>query len=180
MNSPGCHIELGDLDRTNAIKLLLNHAHSETSEINVRLGSKIVDLLGCHALAVSTAGSYIHANATCTLANYLTRFNKKRKELLTYKKNALDQYQRSIYSAFQLSFEQLSGQTQLLMQMCAHFHPTDIPIELFTRAAAFTGPDTEIADINPPSQGIDLMVKFLDLFPDDSFWDDSVDELCKL
>lgn len=180
LNSPGCHIKFGDLDKNNAIKLLLNPAHSDISEVNFGLASEIVDALECHALAVSTAGAYIHANRTCTLAKYLTRFKKKRRELLSYRKKGLDQYQRSIYSAFQLSFEQLSHQTQLLLQMCAHFHPTAIPMEIFTRAAAFSGSDIETADISPPTQGIDLMLRFLDLFPEDSTWDDSVDELCKL
>lgn len=89
INSPGCYIEFGDLDEKSAIKLLLKHAQSESSEMNVNLSLKIVIALGSHALAVSTAGAYIHANATCTLANYLTRFNKKRREMLTYKKESI-------------------------------------------------------------------------------------------
>lgn len=98
--------------------------------------------------------------------------------MLTYK--ALDQYQRSIYSAFQLSFEQLSHSTQFLMQICSHFHLTAITMEIFTRAVAFTGGDTEAADLNPPTQSIDMMVEFLNLFREDGKWDDSIDELCKL
>lgn len=180
INSPGCNVEFGNLDQKNAIKLLLNHAHSENSEMNVMLGSKIVDALECHPLAVSTAGAYIHANVTCTLANYLTRFNKKRREVLNYRRRTLDQYQRSIYSAFQLSFEQLSHPTQLLMQICGHLHPMAIPMEIFTRAAVFTGSEIEMADLDPPNQGISLMMEFLDLFKEEGTWDESVDELCKL
>ncbi|KAE9407818.1 hypothetical protein BT96DRAFT_1037628, partial [Gymnopus androsaceus JB14] len=131
MNSPGCHIEFGDLDKGDAIELLLQHAHHENSGINKNQASEIVDALGCHALAVSTAGAYIYANRTCTLANYLTRFNKKRRRILSYRMRSLDQYQRTVFSAFQLSFEQLSHPTRLLMQICAHFHPMAIPVEIF-------------------------------------------------
>lgn len=130
----------------------MKHAHIESSGTNDILPSKIVDTLGCHALAISTAGAYIHTNATCTLANYsVTRFNNKRGQMLKYRRKALDQYQLSIYSAFELSFEQLSRNTQYLMQICAYFHPTAIPKEIFTRAAAFTGTDIVISDLNPLS-----------------------------
>ncbi|KAE9386651.1 hypothetical protein BT96DRAFT_948958 [Gymnopus androsaceus JB14] len=78
MESPGCHIDFSDLNKEEAIELLLKHAHEESSEINKNLASKIVDSLEYQALAVSTAGAYIHANSTCTLGIYLTRFKKKR------------------------------------------------------------------------------------------------------
>ncbi|KAF9062642.1 P-loop containing nucleoside triphosphate hydrolase protein [Rhodocollybia butyracea] len=68
MDTPGCHIAFGDLNQDDAIELLLKHAHMESSEGNKKLASEIVDTLGCHALAVSTAGAYILTTRTCTLA----------------------------------------------------------------------------------------------------------------
>ncbi|KAE9385269.1 hypothetical protein BT96DRAFT_982095 [Gymnopus androsaceus JB14] len=172
MDSPGCHIDFGDLDKEDAIELLLKHAHNENSRSNINLASQIVDALGCHALAVSTAGAYVHTTATCSLANYLARFNRKRREILTYRMGALDQYQRTVFSAFQLSFEQLSQPAQFLMQICASLHPTAIPMEMFTRAAAFTGSDTHLADVDPPTKVITLMREFLSLFEEEDSWDD--------
>ncbi|KAE9388900.1 hypothetical protein BT96DRAFT_947252 [Gymnopus androsaceus JB14] len=159
MDSPGWHIDFGDLDKEDAIELLLKHAHIETYKMNMNLAIQIVDALGYHALAVSTAGAYIHTTATCTLANYLVRFNKKRRDILTYRMRSLDTYQRTVFSAFQLSFEKLSYPSQFLMQISAHFHPTAIPMEMFTRAAAFTGKDTGPVDLDPPTEAIKLLDK---------------------
>ncbi|KAF9065825.1 hypothetical protein BDP27DRAFT_1424445 [Rhodocollybia butyracea] len=72
MDSPGCHIGFFDLNKDDAIELLLKHAHEESHEETQNVASEIVEALGCQALAVSTAGAYIHANVTCTLGNYLT------------------------------------------------------------------------------------------------------------
>ncbi|KAE9403742.1 hypothetical protein BT96DRAFT_936175 [Gymnopus androsaceus JB14] len=64
MASPGCHVDFCDLSKENAIELLLRQAHQESSDANQALASTIVDALGCHALAVSTAGAYIGATPT--------------------------------------------------------------------------------------------------------------------
>ncbi|KAF9058532.1 hypothetical protein BDP27DRAFT_1372451 [Rhodocollybia butyracea] len=118
MDSPGCHIGFFDLNKDDAIKLLLKHAHEESHEETQKVASEIVEALGCQALAVSTAGAYIHTNATCNLGNYLTRFNNKKRDTLNYRLRTLDNYQRTVFSAFQLSFEKLSLASQSLIQMC--------------------------------------------------------------
>ncbi|KAF9027562.1 P-loop containing nucleoside triphosphate hydrolase protein [Rhodocollybia butyracea] len=128
MDSPGCHIGFSDLNKDDAMELLLKCAHEESHEKTQNVTSKIVEALGCQALAVSTAGAYIHTNATCTLENYLTCFNNKRRDILNYRLRALDNYQRTVFSAFQLSFEKLSLPSQGLIQMCAYLHPTAIPL----------------------------------------------------
>ncbi|KAE9392458.1 hypothetical protein BT96DRAFT_944627 [Gymnopus androsaceus JB14] len=82
MASPGCHIDFSDLDNETAGELLLKQAHQDSSEENLDLASQIVDALGCHALAVSTAGAYIGTTPTCTLGNYLEHFHKKKTKIL--------------------------------------------------------------------------------------------------
>ncbi|KAF9016087.1 hypothetical protein BDP27DRAFT_1378774, partial [Rhodocollybia butyracea] len=168
-----------DLNKDDAIKLLLKHAHEESHEETQKVASEIVEALGCQALAVSTAGAYIHTNATCNLGNYLTRFNNKKRDTLNYRLRTLDNYQRTVFSAFQLSFEKLSLASQSLIQMCAYLHPTGIPLEIFTRAGAFVGGDTYQGE-NEPINGINILEKFLGLFVDEGSWDESVDELCRL
>ncbi|KAE9394261.1 hypothetical protein BT96DRAFT_1022623 [Gymnopus androsaceus JB14] len=177
MASPGCHIALGDLSQENAIELLLKQAHKESSDTNLAQASKIVDALGCHALAVATAGAYV---GTTPLENYLQHFNKKKTKILNYRMRSLDGYQETTYSAFQLSFEKLSPSTKLLMQLCTYLHPTAIPMEIFTRAAAFTGSDSGPVDLNPPIQAMKLLGDFLSMFAEEESWEDSVVELCQL
>jgi hypothetical protein len=131
MASPGCHLDFSDLEQREAISLVLKRANQVDSNTNRRLASDIVDALGCQALAVATAGAYIALSATCNLDNYLSLFERKRKELLNYKMKSLDGYQKTVFSAFQLSFDQLSPPTKLLLQICAFFHRAAIPIEVF-------------------------------------------------
>ncbi|KAF9063142.1 hypothetical protein BDP27DRAFT_1479731 [Rhodocollybia butyracea] len=163
MDSPGCHIGFSDLNKDDAMELLLKCAHEESHEKTQDVTSKIVEALGCQALAVSTAGAYIHTNATCTLENYLACFNNKRRDILNYRLRALDNYQRTVFSAFQLSFEKLSLPSHGLIQMCAYLHPTAIPLEMFTRATAFVRGDTYPGETKP-SNGIDILDKLMGLF----------------
>ncbi|KAK0186240.1 P-loop containing nucleoside triphosphate hydrolase protein [Armillaria mellea] len=137
--SPGFHLDFPDLEEGEAVKLLLKHAHNNLDDDSQQLASAIVNALGCQALAVATAGAYIASTATCTLRNYLSCFKQKCNQLLNYKRMSLDGYQKTIFSAFQLSFDQLSPSTELFMQICTCFHHTAIPVELFYHTAAFTG-----------------------------------------
>ncbi|KAK0478080.1 hypothetical protein EDD18DRAFT_1296024 [Armillaria luteobubalina] len=108
---------------------------------NWQLASEIVNALGCQALAVATAGAYIASTATCTLSKYLSLFKQKSNKLLNYEMKSLDSYQKTVFSAFQLSFDRLQPSTQYFIQICAFFHHTAIPIELFHYASTFTGQD---------------------------------------
>ncbi|KAE9391888.1 TPR-like protein [Gymnopus androsaceus JB14] len=180
MASPDCHIDLMDLTKESAVELLLNRAHKQSSNENLNWAFKIVEALDCHALAVSTAGAYIGATPTCTLQNYLTHFNKKKKKILNYRMRTLDSYQRTVYSAFHLSFEKLSHPTQLLMQICGYLNQTAIPLKIFTQAAAFTCNDSSTVDIDPPIKAINFMKEFLLLFKDEDSWEDCVIEMCQL
>ncbi|PBK64782.1 hypothetical protein ARMSODRAFT_450953, partial [Armillaria solidipes] len=175
MASPDSHLDFSDLEQSEAVDLLLKHAHKNSDNDNQQLASDIVDELGCQALAVATAGAYIASTATCTLSNYLSLFKQKCKQLLNYKMKSLDGYQKTVFSAFQLSFDQLSSSTKLFMQICAFFHHTAIPVELFYRAAAFTGDDIQPGEEKTPA--VEELKHFLSLFTHNRSWDDTIDEL---
>ncbi|KAK0491850.1 P-loop containing nucleoside triphosphate hydrolase protein, partial [Armillaria luteobubalina] len=139
MASPGSHFYFSDLEKSEAVDLLLKHAALNPDNGNWQLASEIVNALGCQALAVATDGAYIASTATCTLSKYLSLFKWKRNELLNYEMMSLDSYQKTVFSAFQLSFDKLQPSTKLFMQICAFFHHIAIPIELFHCASTFTG-----------------------------------------
>ncbi|KAF5377411.1 hypothetical protein D9757_009698 [Collybiopsis confluens] len=140
--SPDCNIIFGDLDEASAIKLLLKHAHEGMSEDNSKLAGQIVYALECQALAVCTAGAYIHATITCSLDTYYSEFKKQSKKTLKYKMTG-GSYPWTVLNAFMLSFEQLTGPAQLLLQICSCLHPTAIPVEMFQNAlnSGFTEDD---------------------------------------
>ncbi|KAK0214245.1 hypothetical protein EDD85DRAFT_575213 [Armillaria nabsnona] len=119
--SPGFHLDFPDFGQSEAVDLLLKHAHEDSDNDNQQLASAIVDALGCQALAVATAGAYIASTATCTLSNYLSLFKRKCKQLLNYKMKSLNGYQKTVFSAFQLSFDQLSSPTSFLCRSVLFF-----------------------------------------------------------
>ncbi|KAK0463287.1 hypothetical protein IW261DRAFT_1408475 [Armillaria novae-zelandiae] len=173
------HIDFGDLGQSDAVDLLLKHAHMDYNNDNQQLASVIVGALGCQALAVATAGAYIASTATCTLSEYLLLFKQNRTQLLDYKIKTLDSYQKTVFSAFQLSFEKLSHSAKLFIQICAFFHHTAIPVELFYRASAFTGDDLwpEEKDKTP---AVEDLKQFLSYFPCNASWNKVIDELNSL
>ncbi len=85
-------------------------------------------------------------------------------------------YQKTVFSAFQLSFDQLSSSTKLFMQICAFFHHTAIPVELFYRAAAFTSDDIQPEE-KEKTPAVEELKCFLSHFKDKWSWDASIDEL---
>ncbi|KAK0184000.1 P-loop containing nucleoside triphosphate hydrolase protein [Armillaria mellea] len=176
MASPGAYLNFLDLEQSDAVNLLLKHAHQDPDNNNQQLASDIVDVLGCQALAVATAGAYIASTVTCTLENYLSLFKQKSRQLLKYKMKSLDGYQKTVFSAFQLSFNQLSSSTKLFMQICAFFHHTAIPVEIFYRAAAFTGNDLQPQE-KEKTPAVEELKYFLSLFTYKWSWNDSINEL---
>ncbi len=61
------------------------------------------------------------------------------------------------------------------MQICAFFHHTAIPVELFYHAAAFTGDDIQPGE--EKTSAVKELKHFLSLFTHDKSWDDTIDEL---
>ncbi len=53
MASPGAHLDFSDLKQSEAVNLLLKHAHQDLDNNNQQLAFDIVDALGCQALAVA-------------------------------------------------------------------------------------------------------------------------------
>ncbi|KAK0487164.1 P-loop containing nucleoside triphosphate hydrolase protein [Armillaria novae-zelandiae] len=179
MASPDFHINFQDLEQSDAVDLLLKHAHVDFSNDNQQLASVIVLALGCQALAIATAGAYIASTATCTLSEYLPLFKRKSKQLLDYRMKTFDRYQKTVLSAFQLSFEKLSLPAELFMQICAFFHHTAIPVELFHHASVFTGNDL-FPEEKDKTSAVEELKQFLSYFAHDGSWDDVIDELNSL
>ncbi|PBK86753.1 hypothetical protein ARMGADRAFT_1123779 [Armillaria gallica] len=179
ITSPGAHPDFSDLEQSEAINLLLKHAYQDIDNNNQQLAANIVDALGCQALAVTTAGAYIASNPTYTFSNYLSCFDQKRKKLLNHKMRSLDNYQKTVFSVFHLSFDQLSFSIKLFMQICAFFfHHKAISVELFYHAAAFTGDDIEPDEEEHPAIG--ELRQFLSLLTHNGSWEDTIDELSHL
>jgi tetratricopeptide (TPR) repeat protein len=179
MASDDCCVDIKDLEREEAITLLLKRAKKGNSGEHQHYAGQIVDTLGCYALAVDTAGAYLSSKPTHTFSSYLSRFNQYH-DSLNFKTKSLDGYNKTVFSAFMLSFDQLTESAKLLMQICSCLHHKSIPLQLFQHAASFEGNDLYEWEYTPDIElQISQMVHFLGKFPEESLWDDSVNELCQ-
>lgn len=140
-----------DLNQEDAITLVLRAAHMIPTSIPDREEAEpLVKELGCLALAVDQAGSYIHMQHS-TLGQYLERFRKRRAELLSddrYK--GADTRSQAVYATFDISYQAVKdishenrdfveGDDALnalkILEIICFYHNERVPGEMFRRAA---------------------------------------------
>ena len=115
------------------IDVSLRSAHEENA-------SAVVDLLGCHALAIIQAGAAI-SQGWCNLREYTEMFSHQRRELLNcFPKQARSEY-GGVYATFEVSATHLAslddptGKDALeLLHFYASMHSTDFPEAAFEEA----------------------------------------------
>ncbi|PVF97307.1 hypothetical protein CPB86DRAFT_707172 [Serendipita vermifera] len=128
--APDGHIQVGEMLETEAIDLLHKVANVYPSSNDTSVA--IVKELGMLALAITQAGAYIFK--TRGLNKFLDTFRKHRVELMREPSLKNRDYDRSTYTAFDLSFGLLPEKAQLFMKICAFFHHSHIPQELFEKS----------------------------------------------
>ncbi|KAG8823119.1 hypothetical protein FRC17_009403 [Serendipita sp. 399] len=128
--APESHIQVGELTEAEAVDLLHKVANIVPSSFESSLA--IVRELGMWALAITQAGAYIYK--TCRIDTYLSTFRRHRDKLMREASLKGRNYKGSTYTAFELSFGQLSTKAQELMRICAFLHYSSIPQSLFERS----------------------------------------------
>ncbi|KAJ7607744.1 hypothetical protein FB45DRAFT_394216 [Roridomyces roridus] len=131
--SPGAHSHVGDLDEADTIELLLARAVKKHTDENHKLAVPILQELSCLPLAIVQAGAYI-AKFKCLL-NYLSIYRQNKAELLRqHPDQTLDDYEWTVYTTWQISFEKLSPIAAYFLQLCALLHHSSIPESIFANA----------------------------------------------
>ena len=143
-------IEIDEMEKADAIALLLKASHLNTSASHLEVAKNIVTELGCMPLAVDHAGAYIEAGR-CSIHSYLQQFSLHRKTLMsdaTFK--GASNYDRTVYGTWDLSFKEIKrraseesndGDAQaahaaiLILQICAFYHHSNISKNIFQSAA---------------------------------------------
>src|ERR1700722_18346302 len=93
--------------------------------------------LGYLALAVVQAGAYI-SRFDCDLRRYLEMYRERRGTLLEeYRMQVqkIDDYERTVYTTWLMSFERLSAQAATFFKICAFLHHDGISEAIFQNAA---------------------------------------------
>src|SRR3984957_8106013 len=101
------------------------------------LSTIIEQELGYLALAVVQAGTYI-SRFECGLRRYLEMYRECRGELLEeYRTQVqkIDDYERTVYTTWLMSFEQLSPQAATFFKICAFLHHDGISEAIFQHGA---------------------------------------------
>ncbi|KAJ7614522.1 hypothetical protein FB45DRAFT_1008710 [Roridomyces roridus] len=133
---PDAHSSVGDLDEEDAVSLLLSRAVKNQTDETHELATAIVQdtqELSCLPLAIVQAGAYI-AKFKC-LKNYLSIYRQNKKELLRqHPDQTLGDYEWTVYTTWQISFEKLSPVAAHFLQLCALLHHSSIPESIFANA----------------------------------------------
>ncbi|MBA7490595.1 hypothetical protein ES702_01133 [subsurface metagenome] len=128
-------VEVEKMSKTEAKLLFLRNANMlHKCEEADREASKIVEELGCLALAVALAGSYV-SETKIEVQQYLPRYRADRTRMLALKPRKLEhQYTEGVLSTWELSFAALQRQSPVAAQLLillAFLNPNDIFLGLF-------------------------------------------------
>ncbi|KAF8143155.1 hypothetical protein K438DRAFT_651797 [Mycena galopus ATCC 62051] len=135
-HGPRSHSRVGDMDETNAIDLLLLRAVKEKTIETTQSASGIVKELSCLPLAVIQAGAYI-SKFNC-LHRYLSIYRQNRAKILRqHPTQSHDDYKWTVYTTWQISFDQLSNVAARFLQLCSLLHHDSIPEAIFELATAW-------------------------------------------
>ena len=130
------------LNEETAIELFL-----KSCSLELVLGSKhedyartIVDLLGCHALAIIQAGTAV-SHGICKLEEYESMFSKQRCALLESMQDRINSEYGGVYTTFEITARHLEGRSDQvakdalqLLNFHAFMHFSDFPEEAFVEA----------------------------------------------
>jgi hypothetical protein len=138
------HEEIGRMARDEAYSLLCKTAYGElqvTEDIATDIG-RLVDALGCLALAVVQAGAYIR-KTEYSPAEYLLIYGRRYKELLSFVPlHSGTDYKHTVYTTWQVSIDAITstpgeasaGALKIVRLVC-FLHYDQIPLEVFFRAS---------------------------------------------
>ncbi|KAF7345854.1 FabD/lysophospholipase-like protein [Mycena venus] len=127
------HSNVSDMEEEDAVHLLLRSAAQQITDSNKGTATHIVKALYYLPLAIIQAGAFISKSGD--LNSYLTLYKNHRYRLLSQKPTqSHDNYAWTVYTTWQISFEQLSQQAQKLLQLFSFLHYQGISEEIFKYA----------------------------------------------
>ncbi|KAJ7858578.1 hypothetical protein B0H13DRAFT_2283038 [Mycena leptocephala] len=143
----GAHSAVSDMDETDAVALLLRSAAHVNLPVNEKIATEIVK-----------AGAFISQSGA--LNSYLDIYTKNRAQLLSEKSaQSHDDYVWTVYTTWQMSFDQLSQPAAMFLQLCSFLHRDGIAEDIFSRAAAY-----RFGQVIPSREALQMPLEFLAQF----------------
>ncbi|KAJ7099218.1 P-loop containing nucleoside triphosphate hydrolase protein, partial [Mycena epipterygia] len=160
------HSVVSDMEEIDAVDLLLRSAGEEATDDNKTAAVQIVKMFHYLPLAIVQAGAFISKSGD--LASYLPLYEQNRARLLSQKPaQSHDNYAWTVYTTWQISFNQLSQPAAMFLQLCSLLHHQGISEQIFKNAATYKfGPSS------PSKEDLQMPLEFLSQFlGPDGVWD---------
>ena len=133
-------VEVGEMTPVEAVELFRKSAKiSHTDQDIEKEVTSIIEELGCLALAITLAGSYVATTPRLSydIRQYLSEYRTQRKRLLGHKPTRyIHQYGESVLSTWETSFHAITAQSLIasrLLSLLAFLNFNDIWLGLFNR-----------------------------------------------
>ncbi|KAJ7446614.1 hypothetical protein FB451DRAFT_789210 [Mycena latifolia] len=142
----GAHRAVSDMEDVDAIELLLRSAAQDTTDNSTDTAAQIVKVLHYLPLAIIQAGAFIAKSGN--LVSYLGLYAHNRARLLAERPaQSHDNYAWTVYTTWQISFDQLSEPAKTFLKLCSSLHYQGISEAIFRNAMKYklepSGPSTE-------------------------------------
>ncbi|KAJ7049644.1 hypothetical protein C8F01DRAFT_1349343 [Mycena amicta] len=179
--SPEKTIQIPDLTVDDASVLLLNRAGIELeSGENKKDAAMIAKELHCFPLAIIQAGAFISKSPRLKqdMSRYVQFYQKNKAKLLSEKPaQSMEDYNKTVYTTWRMSFDQLSQLSPLaaqFLQLCSFMHFEGISEDIFERASTY---EIRNGPLDPTLEVLESSFEFLSEFRDtDMTWNSLVFE----
>ncbi|KAJ6469700.1 hypothetical protein DFH09DRAFT_837155, partial [Mycena vulgaris] len=112
----GSHSQVSDMEEPDAVALLLKSCAQDITTRNIELAIEIVKVFYYLPLAIIQAGAFITRSGA--LSSYLNLYAENQARLLSEKPDqSHDDYAQTLYTTWQISFEQLSKPAAKILQL---------------------------------------------------------------
>ncbi|KAJ7093599.1 P-loop containing nucleoside triphosphate hydrolase protein, partial [Mycena epipterygia] len=155
------HSVVSDMEEIDAVDLLLRSVGEEATD-----GTKTAAVLHYLPLAIIQAGAFISKSGD--LDSYLVLYEQNQARLLSQKPvQSHDNYAWTVYTTWQISFNQLSQPAATFLQFCSLLHHQGISEQIFKNAATYKfGPSS------PSKDKLQMPLEYLSQFlGPDGIWD---------
>ncbi|KAJ7716536.1 hypothetical protein B0H16DRAFT_456748 [Mycena metata] len=133
----GSHSLVSNMEEEDAVALLLKSALQEATIHTEEIATEIAKSLHHLPLAIVQAGTFISKSQD--LDGFLALYRKNQAQLLSEKPaRSHDQYAWTVYTTWQMSFDQLTPPAAVFLQHCAFLHYDGISEEIFRYASKYT------------------------------------------
>ncbi|KAG9118320.1 hypothetical protein FRC07_007224 [Ceratobasidium sp. 392] len=137
---PESNCLIGSMDPEEALELLMKRAqmHNQVlSREETEAATKLVQDLGCLALAIVHAGAYIWCSKI-SITKYRELYLEHTQAALERYSNLpgnVEEYEKTVYTTWLMSYERLKLRTKQTLELIAYLHHSRITEEIFKRAA---------------------------------------------